>query len=68
MFTHVSSQHTVPDNATTKKYLPKLGPTRLTRSATITTATSKIPQHWLENTTKVIGQVETVEARQKLAE
>ena len=49
------------------KNLPKTGTTRLPRSATLATATAKIPQHWLDYTTEVIGQAETVAACRKLA-
>ena len=63
------SRNTGPENAATKKSLPKTGTTRFPRSDTLANTTAKIPQHWLDYTTEVIGQAETVEdSRQKLAE
>ena len=60
--------NTNPDNTATQKYLPNTGTTRLPSSATLDTKTANIPQHWSDYTTEVIGQAETMEARQKLGE
>ena len=61
-------RNTGPNNVATQKSLTKTGTTRFPSRVTLATATDKIPQHWSDYTTELIGQAETVEARRKLAE